>query len=76
MYSPVVTRASVVLEILSSIFMEANFLGFNGIYAFSSRRRFRRQRSVCYDFVNLENLLDSVSKILIRVELRACIYMQ
>ena len=36
--------------------MGANFLGFNGICVFSDRRRSRRQRSVCGDFINLEEL--------------------
>ena len=36
--------------------MGANFLGFNGVCAFSGMRRFRRQQSACGDFVNLENL--------------------
>ena len=33
-----------------------NFLKFNGVGAFSGRRRFCRQRSACGDFVNLEDL--------------------
>ena len=35
---------------------EQIFLGFNGVCAFSGRRRSRRQRSTCDDFVNLEDL--------------------
>jgi hypothetical protein len=38
-----------------------NFLEFNGVCAFSSRRRFRRQRSTCGDFVNLKDNLPAQS---------------
>jgi hypothetical protein len=34
----------------------ANFSGFNDVYAFSGRRRSRRQQGACGDFVNLEDL--------------------
>ena len=56
--------------------MGANFLGFNGVCAFSGRRRSRRQRSACGDFVNLEDYICrlSLSEVLIEVGLRACIY--
>jgi hypothetical protein len=36
--------------------MGANFSEFNDVCAFSGRRRFRRQRGACGDFVNLEDL--------------------
>ena len=59
--------------------MGANFLGFNGVCAFNGSRRSRRQRSVCGDFVNLEDLPAqflrlSFSEVLIGVGLRACIH--
>ncbi|TVU42105.1 hypothetical protein EJB05_08494 [Eragrostis curvula] len=46
--------------------MEANCLGFNGICAFSGRRRGRRQQGASGDFVNLEDLLAQSSKMLIK----------
>jgi hypothetical protein len=52
----------------------ANFSEFNGACAFRGRRRFRRQRGVCGDFVNLEDLPTRSSKMLLGVGFRACIH--
>jgi hypothetical protein len=54
--------------------MRANFSGVNGVCAFSGRRRSRRQRGACGDFVNLEDLPAQSSKMLLGVWLRACIH--
>ena len=47
--------------------MGANILRFNGVCEFSGRRRSRRQRGACGDFVNIEDLLAQSSKMLIGV---------
>jgi hypothetical protein len=44
-----------------------NFPGFNGVCAFSGRRRSRRQRGACGEFVNLEDLPVQSSKMGLRV---------
>jgi hypothetical protein len=54
--SLVVTRAPVAPQVLGPTPRGANFSGFNGICAFSGRRRSRRRRGACGDFVNLEDL--------------------
>ena len=51
-----VTKASVALDVLSLILRESEFLEFNGVCAFSGRRRSCRQWSACGDFINLEDL--------------------
>jgi hypothetical protein len=42
-----------------------NFSGFNGVCAFSGRRRSRRQRGAYGDFVSLEDLPAQSSKMLL-----------
>jgi hypothetical protein len=54
----VVTRAPAASYLKSWVRLpaEANFSGFKGVCAFKGRWRSHRQRSVCGDFVNLEDL--------------------
>ena len=65
--SLVVTRASVALEVLSST-------SHGSEYSWSGRRRSRRQRGACGDFVNFEDLPAQSSKMLIGVGLRTCVH--
>jgi hypothetical protein len=46
----------------------------NDVCAFSGKRRSRRQRGACGDFVNLVDLPAQSSKMLLGVGLRACIH--
>jgi hypothetical protein len=65
--SLVVTKALVAPQVLSSTPVRANFSGFNGVCAFSGRRRSRRQRGACGDFVNLEDFPAQSLKMLLGV---------
>ena len=65
--SLVVTRASVASEVLGSTLQGKEYSRIKRRCAFNGRRHFRRQRDVCGDFVNLEDLLAQSSKMLIRV---------
>jgi hypothetical protein len=67
-----VIRAPVATQVLVRLPVRANFSGFNNVCAFSGRRRSRRQRDACGDFINLENLPAQSSKMIIRVEF-ACV---
>jgi hypothetical protein len=71
--SLVVTRASVAPQVLGSTPHGSDFSGFNGVCAFSGRRRSRRRRGACGDFVNLEDLPVQSSKMLLGVGF-ACVY--
>jgi hypothetical protein len=68
-----VTRAPVAPQVLGSTLCGSEFSGFNGVCAFSGRRRSRRQRDACGDFVNLEDLPAQSSKMLLGVWF-ACVY--
>ena len=65
--SLVVTRVSVAPEILGSTPHRNKYSGISRCCAFSDRRRSRRQRGACGDFVNLEDLPAQSSKMLIGV---------
>jgi hypothetical protein len=65
--SLVVTRAPVAPQVLSSTPRENEFSGFNGVCGFSGGRRSRRQRGVCGDFVDIEDLPAQSSKMFVGV---------
>ena len=66
--SLVVTKASVVSEVMGSTPHGREYSRVKRRYAFNGRRHFRRQRDVCGDFVNLEDLPAQYSKVLIEIE--------
>jgi hypothetical protein len=71
----VVTRAPAASYLKSWVRLpaEANFSGFKGVCAFKGRWRSHRQRSVCGDFVNLEDL-HSVFKDAPRNRICTCVF--
>lgn len=71
-YILVVTRASVAQVLLCLIFCVSQFPMIWRCCAFNGRWRYRRQRGVCDDFVNLENVSSQASKMLLGVEF-ACV---